>query len=304
MRIRKPGKIADRLWFLGTEELCVYLLEGENSSMLINGGVSCIVPALLAQFSEFSIDESRIDKILILHSHFDHVGIIPFFKRRNPETVIYGSPRTLQIIQKPKALESINAAGKYVIKINGMEELCSRYDLDWSPGITGEPVTEGTRIDLGDMEVCIIETPGHSPCSVAAYIPRLKALFPSDAGGIPSGETIVTYGTSDFDKFEESLGKLKDLDVNYLCSDHCGFVAGDEAVGFIAQALEAAGARREVMLDAYKRTGDPYKAARELAIRFSHENVGHIVSDETFVEAHRQMVMHVAGLKIKASGRG
>ena len=54
-------------------ESCVYLLEGSRESILINGGMSFIFHDIVRQFDEFNIDESKITKILILHSHFDHV---------------------------------------------------------------------------------------------------------------------------------------------------------------------------------------------------------------------------------------
>jgi len=78
MRIRKPGRVNERIWFLGREESGVYLLDGNNGSMIVSGGISYIVADLLQQFKEFGIDENRIQKLLILHSHFDHVGIVPF----------------------------------------------------------------------------------------------------------------------------------------------------------------------------------------------------------------------------------
>jgi glyoxylase-like metal-dependent hydrolase (beta-lactamase superfamily II) len=81
MRIRKPGKILDHLWYLGYEESGIYLLDGGDEAMIINGGLSYIVPQVLRQLSEFNINEEKVTKFLILHSHFDHVGIVPFFKR-------------------------------------------------------------------------------------------------------------------------------------------------------------------------------------------------------------------------------
>lgn len=297
MRIRKPGKIDDQLWMLGWEEFCVYLLEGENGSILINGGASCIVPDVLEQLQKFRIDESKINKLLILHSHFDHVGIVPFFKNRHPEMVIYGSSRALAILQKPKAIEAINVSNHFVMENNGYVENWAKYELDWKTGMSGEVVADGDCINLGDFQLSIIETPGHSPCSVSAYVPQLKALFPSDAGGIPNGEKIVTYGTSSFSKFEESLQKLRTLDVRYLCSDHCGYVTGEEAARYNDDAINAAKLRRLLVLETYICKGDLEEAANELAIRFRDENVGNMVPYETFIEAQRQMIMHIAGLK-------
>ncbi|MGD9322166.1 MAG: hypothetical protein PVH99_19490, partial [Desulfobacteraceae bacterium] len=74
MRIRKPGKIGEHLWYLGCEESGVYLLESQDESMIISGGLSYILPSVLQQISEFGIKEDRIRKFLILHAHFDHVG--------------------------------------------------------------------------------------------------------------------------------------------------------------------------------------------------------------------------------------
>lgn len=297
MRIRRPGRIHEKLWFLGDADACIYLLEGKNGSILINGGMSFVVPGLLRQLRDFRIDESRIEKILVLHSHFDHVGIVPFFKRRHPQIVLCGSACTLQILQKPKAIQAINAANHYVIEHRGLTRPCSGYELDAWVGISGEPLGEGDRIDLGDVEVRIIETPGHSPCSISAYVPEIKALFPSDGGGVPLGEKIITYGVSDYAEFERSLQKMRDLEVEYLCSDHYGYVTGEEAKTFISDSIEAAKMRRSLMLAAYLRTGSVEKAARELAEQFQDENAASLIPAEVFLESFRQMVMDVVGLK-------
>src|SRR4030043_435198 len=160
MRIRRPGKIRDQLWFLGSEESCVYLLEGRDESMLVSGGLSYLVPDILNQFKEFHIDETRIKKLLILHSHFDHVGIVPFFKHRNPKLEIYASARGWEILRMPKAIQTVNKFSRSVARRRGKESVYETYDLDWRDGITGISISEAERIDLGGLEVLILETPG------------------------------------------------------------------------------------------------------------------------------------------------
>ena len=81
MRFRKPGMITNNLWYLGSEESGVYYLEGSNGAALINGAMAYVLPNVLTQMREFGIDPGRVTKFLILHSHFDHVGIVPYFKR-------------------------------------------------------------------------------------------------------------------------------------------------------------------------------------------------------------------------------
>ena len=95
MRHRTAGKIADNLWYLGREEAGVYILEGKEGSIMINGGLAHILPDVLKQMKEFGIDPARLKKILILHSHFDHIGVIPYFKRNWPAIEVYGSEGNL-----------------------------------------------------------------------------------------------------------------------------------------------------------------------------------------------------------------
>jgi glyoxylase-like metal-dependent hydrolase (beta-lactamase superfamily II) len=233
MRIREPGKITDGLYLLGLEESSIYLLEGENEFMMINGGLNYTAPVLLDQFKKFGIDEEKIKKILILHAHFDHVGIIPFFKRRNPSIDVFASKRGWEILGMPKAIQTINEFSREVAKYLGRTKLYTGKNLDWGDDIKGLAVSEGDRLDLGGMEIEIYETPGHSSCSVSAYVPSLKVLFPSDGGGVPFKNTSVIAGNSNFTRYQQSLERLKQVNADYVCGDHYGCVTGEEAKHFI-----------------------------------------------------------------------
>ena len=294
MRIRNPGKITENLWYLGCEESGVYLLVGRDESMIISGGMSYILPDVLRQIGEFGIKEDPIRKLLILHAHFDHLGIVPFFKRRIPELQIYGSSRAWEILEMPKAIRTINEFSQMVAERMGRDEDCSGFDLEWRDDVDGVCVSEGDRIELGGMEVQILETPGHSSCSISAYVPKMKALFASDGGGIPYRETIITPGNSNFTLFQQSLEKLKDLEVAYLCADHYGYIVGGEAGDFIEQTIQMAEQNRALMEEAYLRTQDIDTAAHELVTAFYEENPDYILSKKIFEGIYRQMVKHIA----------
>lgn len=294
MRIRQPGKIRDNLWFFGREESCIYLLEGNAQSMIVSGGISYIVPDVLQQFEAFGIDERKIRKILILHAHFDHVGIVPFLKKRYPELKIYASARAWELLSQHKVINTINEFSRQVAKHMGMESVYDTHDLDWRGDIIGKPVFEGDRIDLGNLEADIYETPGHSSCSISTYIPKLKALFASDGGGIPYREMIIASGNSNYTKFQESLEKIKDFDVEYVCADHYGYIAGDEAQDFIRETIVAAKDYRASMEEIYQRTKDIEATVNEMAASFEKENSHYIISPEISKGIYRQMVRHIA----------
>ena len=295
MRIRKPGKIREQFWFLGREESGVYLLEGENGSILISGGMSYIIPDLLEQFSQFGIREESITKLLILHSHFDHVGIVPFFKRRHPEMELYASQRAWEILGMEKAVNTINEFSRNVAKRMGREEACSSYDLEWRNDASGKIVREGDRIDLGDLEIAILEIPGHSSCCIAAYAQKFKALFPSDGGGIPFDKTIIPSGNSNYTKYQENLERLKLFEVEYFCADHYGYVIGEEAREFTPKTIEIAKQFRTQMEQAYRSSRDIDVAARELISSYYEKHPDYFLSPDILLDVYRQTVRHIAG---------
>jgi glyoxylase-like metal-dependent hydrolase (beta-lactamase superfamily II) len=295
VRIRTPGRIREGLWLLGTEEACVYLLEGDRESIVISGGMYYIVPEVLRQFKAFGIDESRIRRLLILHSHFDHVGIVPHFRHRYPGIQILASGRAWEILKSPRSVETINRFGRLVARWMKREENPPVDHLDWEAGISGKKVVEGDKIDLGGPSVLILETPGHSSCSISAYVPQWRLLFPSDAAGVPFEETIITPGNSNFSEFQQSMEKLLPLNVEFLCADHYGVVAGEEATEFIRKATRTAAATRAHMEEVYLKTGDMAETARLLSARFSEDHPRWLVSPEIVEGVFRQMVRHVAG---------
>lgn len=295
MRVRQSGPVCQGLWLLGREESCVYLLEGERSSLLISGGMSYILPDLKEQIKSFGIDQDRISQLLILHAHFDHVGIVPYLKREKKEMEVMASSRAWELLSTPKVLETINSFSRAVASRMGRLEALDGYDLEWRTDITGKKVQEGDLLDLGGLEVQILETPGHSSCSISAWVPTLGALFASDAGGIPFKDTIITSGNSDFTRFQENLERFKKLPIRYVCADHYGYVCGEEVRGFMAEAAETAARRRREMEELYLETKDIEESARELTRRFYAQNPDYLLTPEIFQGVFRQMVRHVAG---------
>ncbi len=296
MRVREPGMVTDRVWCLGREESCIYLLKGDDDSILVSGGMGYIVHDVLEQMSRFGLDPAAISKSLILHAHFDHIGVIPYFKKINPDMEILASARGWEILGMPKAIKTINESSLRVAERMGMAHVLERYDLDWSLEIRGGTVKEGDVFDLGGVSVHIFETPGHSSCSISAYVPSLKALFPSDGGGVPYLDTILPSPNSNFTHYQQSLEKLKPLHTNFVCADHYGYVTGEEALKFISRSAEAASERRNEMEEAYLRTGDLDVAAEELVESFFRKYPDYIIGPAIMRGIVRQSLRHVASV--------
>jgi glyoxylase-like metal-dependent hydrolase (beta-lactamase superfamily II) len=209
---------------------------------------------------------------------------------------VYASERAWEILKMDKAVQTINEFSRNVAKRLKKEDVYSTYDLEWRNDVSGKTIREGDRFNLGNLEGMIQEIPGHSSCCIAAYLPKYKALFPTDGGGIPFDQTIVTSGNSNYTKYQQSLERLKDIPVDYYCADHYGYVTGEEAKEFILKSIEMAKKTRTQIEEAYRSTRDIDTAAQKLISSFYEENPSYFLSPEIFLDVYRQMVRHIANV--------
>jgi len=293
MRIRKPGKVTDSLWYLGREETGVYYLEGRDGAVLINAGMSYILPDVLGQMKEFGLDPARLTKLLILHSHFDHVGLVPYFKRTYPGIEVVASAPAWEVFAKPKAIEIMNSFSQLSARqVNGAEAL-KPYDLEWREDVTGTAVGDGDTIDLGGVTLRIIATPGHSNCSICAYEPNMKALFASDAVGVAFEDTLFPSMNTNVHQYLESLLKLRPLGVSYLCLDHYGYITGEEAQRFVDLTLEEGVRWKAYLEESYrKHGGDLDTAARAVTDSFYKEMPGYFIAPDILETVFKQMLKY------------
>ena len=272
MWIREPQKVNEEIEYLGTTDMCIYLLKGREY-MFIEGGMSYITPTLLRQLGERGIDQSKIAKFLILHSHFDHCGIVPFFKRRLPQIEVLASARTKEVYAKEKAINFIRERNRAMIEYYGMQREAAELNLDFDAIPVDRVVREGDSIDLGNgLTIEFKEVPGHSSCSIAAYVGKMKALFASDAAGIPNEKgTIYPIGNENFIQFQQSLAKLNEYDVEILCAARNGVFLGEDGREFISKTMRAAEQLRQEVIKRFAETGDRERVTTELCDRIYAE---------------------------------
>ncbi|OPX39720.1 MAG: hypothetical protein B1H11_02280 [Desulfobacteraceae bacterium 4484_190.1] len=240
MRIREPGPISDHLLFLGDEKICMYLVTGERS-LLLGGGMSYLVPPVEAQLDRFGVDRDRIMGMLILHSHFDHCAAAPYFEKAYPHWEMMGSKGTEKIFGMEKAVKNIALLDKATRDRYGLDERFRDISLDFHAPTLTRVLKEGDRIDLGGgVDIAIMETPGHSRCSITASAPALKLLFPSDAAPLPvmrEGGFVVMANDS-LPIYFQSLERMAALTVDGICYEHCGAVLGQDAEWALRESLK------------------------------------------------------------------
>jgi 2-aminobenzoylacetyl-CoA thioesterase len=252
MLIKGPKKILDPLEFLGTWPNCIYLLKGKEA-MIVGGGMSWMAPDLEKQFAGMDFDLSNIRYLVITHSHFDHCGAVPYLKRKIPQIKILSSAYAKRVFSVKKAVQFIAAMNEKMVVKAGLSEKAKALNLQFDGIQVDQVVTEQDILNLGkSVEVRFLETPGHTQCSLAVYVPGLKILFPSDAAAFPThdGSGIAHPSPQyDFRLYQESVQKLASLDVEILAFEHHGVLMGADAKQFLLRTIGKAEEDKKFILE-------------------------------------------------------
>jgi len=263
MRILETGKVVDPIYLLGTKESNVYLLDGGDEAAILGGGMIYIAPDVIKQIENFHINPKRIKKAIILHSHFDHVGILPYLKKKWQWIEIIGSNKAKELLSKDKVISSIQSMNEMILEKQNMKQKAKELGLNFPKLEVDKVVSEGDTIKVGSFSLKVMEVPGHSSCSIALYEPNLKALFASDAGGIPMGDDVFTAANSNFDEYMDSLLRMSKLDVDIFLAEHYGAITGKDAKKFLEKSIESAKQTRILLEDIYKKYKDISVATEE-----------------------------------------
>ena len=289
-----PGKITDHIWMVGRRESCAYVVGGGKEYALLGGAMAYVVPDVLEQLPQFEIDARWIRRIVILHSHFDHCGMVPALKRLWPWAEITASVRSRELLQKQKVVDSIAMFNQIMLDKNGVDEAGASIDLGFSAIEVEKVVRDGDVLDCDDLSLEILEVPGHSSCSIAVYMPEEKALFASDAGGVPFGDKIFTAANANFDLYQQSLEKMAAKEVDIHLAEHYGARSGEAGRRFLNDAIVAAAEIRKELESTYAATGDAAKTTAALTDRIMAESPPDFLPREVVEIVAGQMVHYIA----------
>jgi len=135
----------------------------------------------------------RLEAVLVTHSHFDHILDIGYFAE--DDIPIYAHSASQDEIANPQTFDML---GGYVD--------------EYPRGRVSVLLAEGARVSVAGLEIEVLGVPGHTPDSLAYYIPGHSICFVGDLIFRDSvGRTDLPGG--DFDQLAESIQtKIYSLD--------------------------------------------------------------------------------------------
>ena len=196
------------IWQSMTANNCnSYLIDGPTR-VLIDPGHRAMFNHVEHGLKELGLGVDDIDVILCTHGHPDHLEGVQLFKGKKARFAMHEIE-----------WQWIDSMGRQMGAAHGI-------DMD---AIMPDFFLQEGDLSLGNLEVKVFHTPGHSPGSVCLYLTDQKVLFTGDVvfkEGL--GRTDLPGG--DGSKLKESIRRLAELDVEWLLSGHGDVVSGAEKV--------------------------------------------------------------------------
>ncbi|MEM2925567.1 MAG: MBL fold metallo-hydrolase [Methanocellales archaeon] len=175
----------------------------------------------------YSLDE--LGKVIITHGHLDHHGLAKIIKAKS-NARIYVHARDAEIVSHfeseiqryLKLFEEFSIRSgmprDLFAKVAGyfktIAEACESVEVDFL-------IEDGDFIDLNDLKLRVIHTPGHSPGSICLYLEDYGTLFSGDTllKDITPNPAITPEDGGLLD-YLKSLQKLQGLDLEVIYPGH------------------------------------------------------------------------------------
>ncbi|MBN1225697.1 MAG: MBL fold metallo-hydrolase [Deltaproteobacteria bacterium] len=187
-----------------------------------SGDLSIIDPGLTGKgkykinaMLDGGIDLSSVKRIILTHSHFDHIGCLSEIQKFVPQAELWVHENEAQLLE--------DGDDKIVYGMEMFKNMCiAQYNIasDAFRFQVDKKLKGGENLNIGDMKWEVLFIPGHSPGSIGLYNKSKKVLIPGDV--VYSDYAIGRfdlYGANSSD-LKESLFRLAKLEVDILLPGH------------------------------------------------------------------------------------
>ena len=227
-----------------------FLYLGKESTVLHDLGMACFNKELIENLEE-ALAGRPLDYILLSHTHYDHMGALPYVLKRWPDAKVCGCMKTASVFEREGALKMIVSMGQSASELYGKDP-----NEVTAEGIRVDIVMEdGQVVDLGGGESLVgYESKGHTDCSMSYFINPVGLLFLSESTGVLESEEVMhTSVLKSFDDSFVAAKRLNELPTKYLVVPHYGIVSDETRAKFFDWYMEEALKEKSLIEDCLNR---------------------------------------------------
>ena len=201
-----------------------------------------------------TLGHENLDKVILSHSHYDHIGALPYILKRWPNAEVVGGAKLKQVFSSDRAKATMKRLGE-AARDKYLPQEMHNMEIDVEGMRVDTIVEDGDYIDLGRYSLKAIYTPGHTDCSFS-YLMKGEdtpsIIFTSESMGVLEDENFMhTSVLKNFDDTINSAMKCKNENADIVICSHYGVVPESIKVKYFDMYVEFATIEKEFILDLF-----------------------------------------------------
>jgi len=215
-------KLTDRIYLIGggaygysaAQDCNMYMINCGKALAMIDTGGGRGVRRVVDNTKQMGLDIKNLDVVFNTHCHYDHIGGNHEIKRLSG----------CRIAAHEFEVEEIESNGPLTL-----------YDMARQEGLEFEPTTVdvvlkgGQNLQVGDVNLEIVHTPGHTPGGICIVVKFNKntCIFTGDTASAQGRLGWVNGPGCDLQEWKRSIKKLMDLEPDQIYPGHGVFVLSE-----------------------------------------------------------------------------
>ncbi|MEM7613066.1 MAG: subclass B3 metallo-beta-lactamase [Pseudomonadota bacterium] len=209
----KPGppyRIYGNTYYVGTCGIAAILIAGDQGHILLDAGTARGGEIIAANIAALGFDVRDVEILLHSHEHFDHVGGLAL----------------LRSLSGARVIASVAAAPVLESGVSAADDPQSGMHTPFAPVPVAATIADGSQVELGELSLRAIETPGHTPgalswfwqscdgrqCKTIAYLDSLSPISRDNYRFRDHPQYVLRY--------RAGLAKLADIDCDFALTPH------------------------------------------------------------------------------------
>jgi len=230
-------RLMPRLYFIRLPAGHVYLWQDPDGLTLIDTGIPGSAQLIAEAIRQAGCQPADLHQVVLTHFHADHVGAAAEVTGWGEVEVLAHHADAPFIRAQAAGPPPDLAASERPIYDQVMSRLPPEPAV---PSRIDRELRDGDELGFGDGAVTVA-VPGHTPGSIALYLPRHRVLFTGDAVARgPDGEVICGLFNIDRSQAAASFRRLASLSVAVACFGHGEPLTEDTAATLAAAARRSA----------------------------------------------------------------
>ena len=260
-----------------------FLIFGSEKTALYDTGMAwCHKPLTEHIRQELSKrGRTELDYILLSHSHYDHMGALPYLIDEWPEVQVCASAKARRVFASEGAARTMKRLGE-----EARDQFQESQEEIRTDGLRVDIVLEdGSQVCLGDRTFRVLETKGHTDCTLSYILEPDSILFASESTGQFRGPGVMhTAILKSYEDAFHSVEVCRACGARHILAPHYGMIPDEEVPKYFDLFLDTARAEIDFVCSCFRKGMDEKQTLEAFIDEYWFEDRGKYHPKAAFVE--------------------